>query len=154
MPNVDVLQTVVKALKVVHQVCHGGMIVQPSTIKSVLRLLTVPPASGHGLAMIQLNGTQVMLNADVLQTVVRELLNKEVWPGEMIVQPYKTRNVQRLRIALPVDGHGHVTIQLSGNQKMRSVDVLKMVQLKFRKLSIMCKETLVPISTTRIVLMF
>ena len=72
----------------------------------------------------------------------------------MIVQPYKTRNVQRLRIALPVDGHGHVTIQLSGNQKMRSVDVLKMVQLKVRKLSIMCKETLVPISTTRIVLMF
>ena len=118
------------------------------------RLLTASPASGHGLVMIQLNGTQVMLNADVLQTVVRELLNKEVWPGEMIVQPYKTRNVQRLRIALPVDGHGHVTIQLSGNQKMRSADVLKMVQLKFRKLSIMCKETLVPISTTKIVLMF
>ena len=49
------------------------------------RLLIVHHASGHGLAMIQLNGTQQMLNVDVLQTVLRELLHQEACPGEMIV---------------------------------------------------------------------
>ena len=68
-----------------HLVCHGGMIALPFKTKSVQRLLIVHHASGHGLAMIQLNGAQQMLNADVLQTVVRDLLHQEAWPGEMIV---------------------------------------------------------------------
>ena len=61
---------------------------QPYKTRNVLRLLTALPVGGHGLVMIQLNGTLKMLNVDVKPIAVRVLkVIHLVCHGGMIALP-------------------------------------------------------------------